>query len=90
MAGSRPATNVQISADAAHGANVSLDVVQDVNDRHQLIPAVERMQPQVGRRPQHMVADGEYTTRANIEAMQEQGVDFIGALREEPTSEQPP
>jgi Transposase DDE domain len=88
--GFAPSYNVQISADAAHEAIVSLDVVQDVNDRHQLIPAVERMQPQVGGRPQHMVADGEYTTRANIEAMQEQGVDFIGSLREEPTPEQPP
>jgi len=88
--GFAPSYNVQISADAAHGAIVSLEVVQDGNDRHQLLPAVERMRQQMGCQPQHMVADGEYTTRANIEAMQEQGVDFIGSLREEPTPEQQP
>src|SRR5919198_693454 len=70
--------NVQISADAAHGAIVSLDVVQDGNDRHQLLPAVERIQQQMGRQPQQMVADGDYTIRANIEAMQERGVVAVG------------
>src|SRR5919204_122183 len=82
--------NVQISADAAHGAIVSLDVVQDGNDRHQLLPAVERIQQQMGRQPQQMVADGDYTIRANIEAMQERGVDFVGSLREEETPDRFP
>jgi len=67
--GFAPSYNVQISADAAHGAIVGLEVVQDQNDRHQLVPALERMQRQMGRQPQHMTADGEYTTRANIEAL---------------------
>lgn len=84
--GFAPSYNVQISADAAHGAIVSLDVVQDGNDRHQLLPAVERIQQQMGRKPRQMVADGDYTIRANIEAMQELGVDFVGSLRKEETS----
>lgn len=88
--GFAPSYNVQISADAAHGAIVGLEVVQDHNDRHQLLPALERMQQQMGRQPQHMTADGEYTTRANIEALQQRGVDFIGSLREEPTAEEHP
>jgi len=70
--GFAPSYNVQISADAAHGAIVGLEVVQDHNDRHQLVPALERMQQQMGRQPQHMTADGEYTTRANIEALHNQ------------------
>jgi transposase len=86
--GFAPSYNVQISADASHGAIVSLDVVQDGNDRHQLLPALERMRQQMGRQPQHLVADGEYTTRANIEAMQERGVDFVGSLRKEESPEQ--
>ena len=65
-------------------------MVQDGNDRHQLVPALKRMQQQMGRQPQHMVADGEYTTRANIGAMHEQGVDFIGSLRKEETLEPQP
>jgi hypothetical protein len=88
--GFAPSYNVQISADAAHGAIVGLEVVQDQNDRHQLLPALERMQQQMGRQPQHMTADGEYTTRANIEALQRRGVDFLGSLREKPTPEQYP
>jgi len=88
--GFAPSYNVQISADAAHGAIVGLEVVQDHNDRHQLVPALERMQQQMGRQPQHMTADGEYTTRANIEALQQRGVDFIGSLREKPTPEEHP
>lgn len=88
--GFAPSYNVQISADATHGAIVGLEVVQDRNDRHQLMPALERMQQQMGRQPQHMIADGEYTTRANIEALQQRGVDFIGSLREEPTPEENP
>ncbi|HEY6072807.1 MAG TPA: IS1182 family transposase, partial [Anaerolineales bacterium] len=88
--GFAPSYNVQISADAAHGAIVGLEVVKDHNDRHQLVSALERMQQQMGRQPQHMTADGEYTTRANIEALQQRGVDFIGSLREKPTPEEHP
>jgi transposase len=88
--GFAPSYNVQISADAAHGAIVGVEVVQDHNDRHQLVPALERMQQQMGRQPQHMTADGEYTTRANLEALQQRGVDFIGSLREKPTPEEHP
>ena len=81
--GFAPSYNVQISADAAHGAIVSVDVVQDRNDRHQLLPALTRIQQQLGRKPQQMVADGDYTTCANIEAMQQHGVDFVGSWRDD-------
>ena len=88
--GFAPSYNVQFSTDAVHGAIVEVDVVQDGNDRHQLTPALERIEQRLGRKPQQMVADGDYTTRANIEAMQTAGVDFIGSLRKEETAEESP
>lgn len=88
--GFAPSYNVQFSTDAVHGAIVEVDVVQDGNDRHQLTPALERIEQRLGRKPQQMVADGDYTTRANIEAMPAAGVDFIGSLRNEEAKESAP
>lgn len=78
-----PSYNVQVSADAEHKIILSIDVVKDGNDRHQLLPAVDRIEQQLGRKPEQMVADGDFTTRANIEAMQRRGVDYVGSLRKD-------
>jgi len=88
--GFAPSYNVQFSTDAVQGAIVEVDVVQDVNDCHQLMPAVEHIEQRLGSKPKQMVADGGYTNRANIEAMQAAGVDFIGSLGQDATSESAP
>jgi DDE family transposase len=73
--------NAQISADAAHGLIVGVAVTKEANDCAQLLPAVDRLEQRLNKRPQQMVADCGYTTRENIEKMATQGIDFLGAMR---------
>jgi transposase len=75
--------NAQISADAANGLIVSAAVTQDANDSAQLLPALDRMENQLGQTPQQLVADGGYSTRDNIEKMAERGIDFLGSMGRE-------
>lgn len=72
--------NAQISADAAQGLIVSAVVSQDANDTAQLLPAVDRLEERLGKKPKQMVAEGGYTTRENIEKIAGRGVDFLGSL----------
>jgi transposase len=77
--------NAQISADAAHGLIVGVAVTQDANDSAQLLPAVERIEGRLKKKPQQMVADGGYTTRDNIEKMVGREIDFLGSMGREET-----
>jgi transposase len=72
--------NAQISADAAHGLIVDVEVTQEANDAGQLLPAVDRIEERLQQKPEQMVADAGYTTRGAIEAMAERKVDFLGSL----------
>src|ERR1700675_3330714 len=75
--------NAQISTDAAHGLIVGVAVTQEANDSAQLLPAVDRIEQRLERKPQQMVADSGYTTRENIEKMAGREVDFLGTMRQE-------
>ena len=74
--------NAQISTDAAHGLIVGVAVTQEANDSAQLLPAVDRLEQRLKKKPQQMVADGGYTTRDNIEKMAGREIDFLGAWDE--------
>jgi transposase len=58
--------NAQISADAAHGLIVGVAVTQEVNDCRQLLPALDRLEARLKKKPQQMVADTGYTTPETI------------------------
>src|SRR5229473_1965845 len=75
--------NAQISTDAAHGLIVGVTVTQEANDSAQLLPAVDRVEQRLEKKPQQMVADSGYTTRENIEKMAGREVDFLGTMRQE-------
>jgi transposase len=81
--GLAPSYNAQISADAAHGLIVGVAVTQEANDCLQLLPAVDRVEARLQKKPQQMVADKGYTTRETIEAMAERNIDFLGSMIEE-------
>jgi transposase len=81
--GHAPSHNVQISTDVAHGIIVGASVTQDGHDLGQLVPALETVQQQMGRPPAQMIVDDGYTTRENILAAADRGVDLIGGTREE-------
>ena len=74
--------NAQISADAVHGLIVGMAVTQDVNDGRQLLPAVDRLETRLKKKPRQMIADKGYTTRETIEAMAERKIDFLGSMLE--------
>jgi len=75
--------NAQISTDAAQGLIVGVAVTQEANDMAQLLPAVDRVEERLEKKPQQMVADSGYTTRENIEKMAGREVDFLGSMRHE-------
>jgi transposase len=77
--GYAPSHNVQISTDSAYQIMVGVDVTQAANDQHQLVPAIEQVERQTQQRPEQMVVDEGYTTRENILATAEMGVDLIGS-----------
>ena len=78
--GYRPSYNVQISTDHAHGLIVGIKPTQETNDCHQLLPAIDTIEHNTGHYPKTLVADGGYTHRENILAMDKKGVDFMGSL----------
>lgn len=78
--GLAPSYNVQVSADAAQGFIVSVEVTQEANDSAQLLPALESIEQRLQRKPQQMVADGGYTTHEVIEQMAVRQIDFLGNL----------
>jgi transposase len=75
--------NAQISTDAAHGLVVGVAVTQAAEDSAQLLPAVDRVEQRLNKKPRQMVADGSYTTRENIEKMAGREVDFVGSMGRE-------
>jgi hypothetical protein len=77
--GCAPSHNVQISTDTAHGVSVGASVTQAANDQHELVPAIEEVERQTGQPPEHLVVDEGYTTRENILAAAEKGVDLMGS-----------
>jgi hypothetical protein len=75
--------NAQISTDAAQGLIVGVVVTQEPNDSGQLLPAVDRLEQRLEKKPQQMVADSGYSTRENIEKMARREIDFLGTMRYE-------
>ena len=66
-----------------HGLIVGVAVTQEVNDCRQLLPAVDRLEARLKKKPQQMIADTGYTTRETIEAMAQREIDFLGSMVEE-------
>lgn len=80
--GTVPSYNVQLLTDTAHGLIVNVDATTEGIDHHQLAPALERCEQTLGRLPQQVVADGNYTNHASVEAAAKCGVDFYGSWQE--------
>ncbi len=74
--------NAQISTDGKHGFIIGSALTSEVNDHHQLKPAIERIQAVCGRFPQQMLADGDFTNNASVTAASEAGIDFYGSWSE--------
>ena len=78
--GFAPSYNLQLTTTEREKIIVGVGVSQAGTDAAELTPAVERVAENLGTKPTQVVADGDYTNRANIIKMAECGIDFIGAL----------
>jgi len=72
--------NAQFTTDAKQMVIVSVEVTQDGNDAAQLQPAMQRVAEEAGKAPQQVIADGSYTNRSNIVAMDKSHIDLIGPV----------
>jgi transposase len=77
--GTVPSYNVQVVTDTAQGLIVNVEATTDAVDHRQLAPALERCEQTLGRHPQQVVADGDYTHHASVQAAADSGVDFYGS-----------
>lgn len=77
--GTVPSYNVQVLTDATHGLVVNVEATTDAIDYRQLQPALDRCEEQLGKVPQQIIADGDYTNHASVQAAAERGVDFYGS-----------
>lgn len=75
-----PAYNVQISTDARQRIIVGVGVSQAATDAAELEPAVERIEANLGQKPQQMVVDGGFTHQGTVEAMAHSEIELIGSL----------
>src|SRR5260370_17567237 len=80
--GYAPSYNVQLSTDSAHKVIVGAGVSQSASDYGELVGGVERVEQNLGRKPEQMVSDGGFTCRENIIEMAAKGVDFIASSPE--------
>lgn len=80
--GTVPSYNVQLVTDTTHGLVVNVEATTDAIDYRQLEPALERCQQTLGCRPRQVVADGDYTNHASVQAAAAGGVDFYGSWQE--------
>src|SRR5208283_3414605 len=80
--GTVPSYNVQLMTDTAEGLIVNVEATTDAVDHHQLAPALERCEQTLGCLPQQVVADGDYTNHASVQAAADCGVDFYGSWQE--------
>src|SRR5580765_4093129 len=78
--GYAPGYNVQLSTEASHRIIVGAEVTQSGSDFVHLIGAVAQVEANLGQKPAQVVVDGGFTSRENIVALAEQGVDMIGSL----------
>jgi transposase len=78
--GCAPSYNLQISTDAHARLIVGVGVSQAANDEAELLPAMERIQANLGKVPQQMVVDEGFVTQSSVVALDQQQIDLIGPV----------
>jgi transposase len=86
--GYAPSYNLQISTDSDNTIVVGMDVTQSGSDYPELMNGIEKVKQTTGVVPPQMVVDGGYTSRENIIAATDKGIDLIGPMADKtPQSE---
>lgn len=66
---------------------VDCDVIGGPNEQNELLPSVDRIEENFGRKPETMAADAAFGTGANLEGMEREGVDLYTPV-ESPSPEE--
>jgi hypothetical protein len=69
------AYNAQAAVDAGAQIIVAHELTQCGNDQGQLVPLIEAIENNLGRKPQQASADSGYCSEANLEALEAHGID---------------
>ncbi|HTE93569.1 MAG TPA: transposase, partial [Bradyrhizobium sp.] len=69
------AYNAQAAVDAGAQIIVAHELTQCGNDQGQLVPLIEAIETNLGRKPEQASADSGYCSEANLEALEAHGVD---------------
>jgi transposase len=80
--GTVPSYNVQLVTDTTHGFVVNVEATTDAIDYRQLEPALDRCKATLGCLPKQLIADGDYTNHASVQAAAKSGVDFYGSWQD--------
>jgi len=62
-----------------NGDGGTVEATTDAIDYRQLEPALARCTQRLGRQPRQLIADGDYTNHASVQAAAARGVDFYGS-----------
>ncbi|MGC2035433.1 MAG: IS1182 family transposase [Thermoplasmata archaeon] len=66
--------NCQAAVDEAHQIIVGAEVMAVAPDQGHLVPMLERIEAQLGRRPEMLLADAGYFSEAGIRAVEDRGI----------------
>jgi hypothetical protein len=80
--GTVPSYNVQLVTDTTHGFVVNVEATTDAIDDRQLEPALDRCKAALGCLPKQLIADGDYTNHAAVQAAATSDVDFYGSWQD--------
>jgi transposase len=69
------AFNAQAAVEQTHQLIVGQAVTQEVNDKQQLKPMIEIIKDQSGQLPEQILADAGYCSEANLQYLQDKGLD---------------
>jgi len=78
--GIAPSYNAQISTESTNKIIVGVHLTQSSSDAQSLIPAIEKVERNLGKRPEEAVVDGGYTNRDNIVDCAARQIDLVGSL----------
>ena len=81
--GTRPAFNAQLATTVTSGVIVGVDITNAGNDANELEPMMETIRATSGTQPDVALADGGFSTKANVEMAARRGIIVYMPLREE-------
>lgn len=81
--GFAPSYNLQLSTDTQEKIIIGVGISQCSSDYDGLVAGVEQVEQNTGQLPAEVVVDGGFTSRENILAMDQRGIEMFGSMADE-------